>query len=969
VRHTTQNGHGAPATAEREPFVLIPLDEKITPILEAGRTTRTARADRARNGMRSISQAWDDTEALGITADMRRSGPGMLSDQDRKDTLYKAYLNSVWISACVDVISKRITSGGYTIEYCGPNEQPTSEEEAQKKQLQAFIEYTNDDEDFLQLVRAIVADILVYGECFVEVVRQNGVPHSLHKIDCITMNYQLDRHGNIVKYIQNMYHSTETIEFAPEDIIRFWLPSPFASKVALSPIERIMGSIDADVHMADWVRSFFRKGARPNFWIKFPGPKEEADRFVAWLRENYTGMANAHVPLVLYDEAELYEIGKGSVDVDFLKGRELMCKEILAGYQVPPALVGLIESGNIGGGTGESQEKSFLRNACDPLRAIVMGQINYRITQQGFNCTCWKIGTRYADYRDDTVVSEIQDRRIRNGSMSINEVRRDMNRPPVDGGDINIVVTSRDVQPLDRLPQLSDEQAAQAAAATAHVQAQAALAQAQADKLKEPPPEPTSPLAAPAALPSPEEQEQAQERVILRRQLSALLERLEQHERTERARQDAVQLLNEALAQSSRGPEELPSRIGESLATIEEHLRALRAQNVTPRKLTERIEQDQTQALPQEQETLSGLLERARTQIANGECEEGGFSIDLAETEAAVMISQRGTCDCPICQDRHGQPIADGQVPPYHDGCDCVAVSRNEEQLETQEDTQVHTGMMIAFLLDADTAKPLALPDGEPASDLHITLAYLGDGGDTTLPRNSAQDSGDLTDLQHILASVVAQEQPLQGSIGGLGRFAASEDSEWKDPVIALVDVPGLAELRVRIVSVLQMNGYFVANNHGYTPHVTLAYIDPDAPLPVETVPALPLQFKEVCLAIGDARYFFPMGGESHVTRPHEDTEAVPPDAGGSEHEAARISAGDLGTAASDPAGDPEDRGEQGTGGEDEPVAGPGDLSEQAKKQMTRGQLKQELHDLFTHVADRGRKAIGEEEEKKPDAE
>jgi HK97 family phage portal protein len=680
VRSPIQNGQGgAPAAAEQEPFVLIPLDEKITPILEAGRITRTARADRARNGMRSISQAWDDTEALGITADMRRSGPGMLSDQDRKETLYKAYLNSVWISACVDVISKRITSGGYTIEYCGANEQPTPEEEAQKEQLQSFLEYTNEDEDFLQLVRAIVTDILVYGECFVEVVKQNGVPHSLHKIDCITMNYQLDKHGNIVKYIQNMYHSTETIEFAPEEVIRFWLPSPFASKIALSPIERIMGSIDADVHMADWVRSFFRRGARPNFWIKFPGPKEEADRFVAWLRENYTGMANAHVPLVLYDEAELYEIGKGSVDVDFLKGRELMCKEILAGYQVPPALVGLIESGNIGGGTGESQEKSFLRNACDPVRAMVMGQINYRITQQGFNCTCWKIGTRYADYRDDTVVSEIQDRRIRNGSMSINEVRRDMNRPPVDGGDINVVVTSRDVQPLDRLPQLSDEQAAQAAAATAHVQAQAALAQAQADKLKESPPAPEQP--------SPDDLEQAQERVILRRQLSALLERLEQRDRTERARKDAMQLLNEALAQSSRGPEELPGRIGEVLANIEEHLRALRAQNMTPRELTERTEQDQAQALPQEPETLRGLLERARAQLANGECEEGGFSLDPAETEAAVMISQRGTCDCPICQDRHGQPIADGQTPPYHEGCDCVAVPTDgEPQEQTQED-------------------------------------------------------------------------------------------------------------------------------------------------------------------------------------------------------------------------------------------------------------------------------------------
>lgn len=485
IKSTNGKYNGSTAVLEHPSTpVLIPLDNEIRPILEANRRTRNNRANRARNGMRAISQAWDDTEALGITADMRRSGPGMLSDQDRKDTLYKAYLNSVWISACVDVISKRITSGGYSIEYCGTNEKPTPEEEQQKEQLQAFVDYTNDDEDFLQLVRTIVADILIYGECYVEIVRQNGIPYSLHKIDCITMNYTLDPHGNIVKYIQNMYHSTQTIPFEPDDVIRFWLPSPNANKIALSPIERIMGSIDADVHMADWVRSFFRKGARPNFWIKFEGARDEANRFVSWLRENYTGMANAHVPLVLYDGATLNEIGKGSVDIDFLKGRELMCKEILAGYQVPPALVGLIESGNIGGGTGESQEKSFLRNACDPLRAMIFGQFNYRIAKKGFNTSSWRISTHYADYRDDTVVSQIQDRRMRNGTLNVNEIRRDMNRPPVDGGDVNVIVMSKELQPLDRIAELADEQRAQSQITSDQNAAKVELTKAQSEEIR-----------------------------------------------------------------------------------------------------------------------------------------------------------------------------------------------------------------------------------------------------------------------------------------------------------------------------------------------------------------------------------------------------------------------------------------------------------------------------------------------------
>lgn len=752
VRSTT-------ATVEREPRspVLIPLDDIISPILE-GRRNNNRKSNKG--GMRSISQAWDDTEALGITADMRRSGPGMLSDQDRKDTLYKAYLNSVWISACVDVISKRITSGGYTIEYCGGNETPTPEEEQQKKQLQAFVEYTNDDEDFLQLVRSIVTDILIYGECFVEVVKQDGIPYSLHKIDCITMNYTLDPHGNIVKYIQNLYHSTETIEFQPDEVIRFWLPSPQAAKIALSPIERIMGSIDADVHMSDWVRSFFRRGARPNFWIKFPGPKEEADRFVIWLRENYTGMANAHVPLVLYDEAELYEIGKGSVDVDFLKGRELMCKEILAGYQVPPALVGLIESGNIGGGTGESQEKSFLRNACDPIRAMVMGQINWHVVRKGFNITNWKLGTRYADYRSDEILSQIRDRDIRNGSLNINEIRREMNRPSVDGGDVNVIVTSREVNPIDRLNDLSDEQAAQAQATTAHVQAQATLAQAQADKLKEPPPEPTPPAQPPApAKPSPDEQEQAQERVMLRRQLSNLIEQLEQRQRTEDVRRDAAQFILDTLKET-RLPQEEPSpRVASLFESIEEHLRVIRAQNARAEQKQEDEKWDTLLSNPETQQRLDAQAKRIRENIKDGRYEEGGF---------------------------------DGVT----------------------EDQQ-HTGMMVAFMLEPETAEQLAIPGGEPPEDMHITLAFMG---------NKDDFQGDIEHLKATLADFATSAHPLRGKVAGTGQFIPSASSDGKVPFYASVDVPGLIELRTALVNHLENAGYTIDKTHGYTPHITLAY-------------------------------------------------------------------------------------------------------------------------------------------------
>lgn len=170
-----------------------------------------------------------------------------------------------------------------------------------------------------------------------------------------------------------------------------------------------------------------------------------------------------------------------------------------------------------------------------------------------------------------------------------------------------------------------------------------------------------------------------------------------------------------------------------------------------------------------------------------------------------------------------------------------------------------HTGMMLAFLLDAETAQELALPDGEPASELHITLAYLGDReeqpeDDLLRPHTSPEQ------IKAAIASIAHDVSPLYGHVAGLGRFQPVEAEET--PVIALVDVPGLVELRIKFVNWIQECGYFVADNHGYTPHITLAYIDQDAPMPVETVPALALTFDTVWLCIGEERIPFKFGEE-----------------------------------------------------------------------------------------------------------
>ena len=162
-----------------------------------------------------------------------------------------------------------------------------------------------------------------------------------------------------------------------------------------------------------------------------------------------------------------------------------------------------------------------------------------------------------------------------------------------------------------------------------------------------------------------------------------------------------------------------------------------------------------------------------------------------------------------------------------------------------------HTGIMVAFFLDSKTARQLALPDGEPAADLHITLAYLGD--------RSQYDAAQLTRLKQCVAAYAGQTSPLSGEVSGIGRFTAVPQGA-PTPFYASADIPALPAWRQGLVDALMQAGFAVNQQHGYTPHITLAYLDADAPAPLERVPALPLSFDVAWLAIGDDRYAFPCG-------------------------------------------------------------------------------------------------------------
>lgn len=129
-------------------------------------------------------------------------------------------------------------------------------------------------------------------------------------------------------------------------------------------------------------------------------------------------------------------------------------------------------------------------------------------------------------------------------------------------------------------------------------------------------------------------------------------------------------------------------------------------------------------------------------------------------------------------------------------------------------------GVMIALRVDPELAETLAVEGGVPASEMHITLAYLGKVMD--------QEVGPGL-LARAIDENFAQVPTLIGTISGKGVFVNPEETvTYLSP-----DIPGLVELRTSLVQVLEAWGVNVFKNHGYTPHISIAYEDIVGSLPV----------------------------------------------------------------------------------------------------------------------------------------
>lgn len=389
----------------------------------------------ARAAMERASLA---TKRLAVDPSPDQEGVWSATDnRKRKRGLYNLWRRSTLVGTFVDVVAKRFVSGEWSIVPRKRKDGTTLRGSTRDRLLLLdYFSHCNEEEDCKQLLYKGIVDLMVFGETYLETVPRAGLPYELYSCNTMGMDYIGTGYGGVKWYTYGTLESGKRLKRIPtESIVRSWFPDIANTQKGFSLLEGMVDPLYSDSMMVKTQQKTFENmGSASETTYNLPtgSTREQALQLQVFLDEQYSGVNNAGRERITFGGTQVQVTNRKGLDSDFLQGRAATKTEVLGRAHVPPAMVALIESGNIGGGTGESQERSFVQNVLNFYKALYLEKLNYQIIVQGFGVAEWVFDVTYADYVGDPYAEKVK---------TVDEKRAEQGRPPAAvGGNVPIIV-------------------------------------------------------------------------------------------------------------------------------------------------------------------------------------------------------------------------------------------------------------------------------------------------------------------------------------------------------------------------------------------------------------------------------------------------------------------------------------------------------------------------------------------------
>lgn len=182
------------------------------------------------------------------------------------------------------------------------------------------------------------------------------------------------------------------------------------------------------------------------------------------------------------------------------------------------------------------------------------------------------------------------------------------------------------------------------------------------------------------------------------------------------------------------------------------------------------------------------------------------------------------------------------------------------------------TGAMVALVPAAADATRLAIDGGLPVDDLHLTLAYLGDGADWTAEQRTL--------VADAAAALAAAEGPVAAATWAVMDINPGTDAACVALAVGNEEGPGsrIVGMRDVVLGVLGGTGLppLPEQHRPFVPHLTLGYRDELGDGPVDTAERIgPVVLDRLRVSFGGDTTDYPLTGGAATADGLEPAEAV----------------------------------------------------------------------------------------------
>lgn len=250
---------------------------------------------------------------------------------------------------------------------------------------------------------------------------------------------QVQREGKHNLYL--VLNDQGTIEPVHQEDMLHFPGIGFDGLRSLTPIRAALRAPAGIALAADeFAGAFFKNGARPDFALKTTGKLD--DSAAKHLRETWAsrhgGPSNAHLPAILTGGLEVQQLTMTAEDAQLLSTRQFQVQDVARVYGVPPHMIGYTEKTTSWGTGVEQMSIAFVRYTLSRYLDDIQQEINRKV---------WPRSLRlFGEFNRDALLegdakaqAEYFNKALggpgAQGWMTINEVRKLKNLPPVDGGE------------------------------------------------------------------------------------------------------------------------------------------------------------------------------------------------------------------------------------------------------------------------------------------------------------------------------------------------------------------------------------------------------------------------------------------------------------------------------------------------------------------------------------------------------